>query len=92
MEGRRTDSFANTALPINEQLLGAQILLDKCGLSLVSCPKDTRRYTTLVKRQARLLREISFLRGEIEAQNKLVAIVNEAEKQVVIAEEANIPL
>lgn len=78
VEATRTDSFVNSAIPLDEQLSGARHLLDKCAKRLAATAKDTKPYLALVKRQARLIREIDFLTAEIERQKRLVAEVNRA--------------
>jgi hypothetical protein len=76
VEGTRSDVFTNKALPLDEQLKGARHLLDKCGKRLAAVAKDTKPYLALIKRQARLIREIDFLNAEIKRQETIRAEVN----------------
>lgn len=80
VEQRRNDTYANAAISLPEQLHGAQALLNKCAASLVKADKGTKHHQQLTKRQSRLLREIDFLRNEIERQNRLVAEANASNK------------
>lgn len=78
VELRRTDTHANAAISLETQIAGARSLLDKCAASLAKADKGTTRYQQLSKRQSRLVREIDFLKNEIERQSRLSAEVNKS--------------
>lgn len=71
-EQTRNDYFINTSLPLSEQLAGMLILLDKNGVSLVKA-KNAESKERLERRQRNMLKEITFLRNEIETQSKAIA-------------------
>lgn len=77
IEKRRTDTYGNNALPLAEQLKGAQDLLSKAQTSLA---KSGNEETTkkVNKRIKRLLGEIDFLKKEIDHQATLAQQANAA--------------
>lgn len=89
IEGRRRDMFANTNLPIAEQLRGAQILLERVNKQLDKLRADgdeemIAARNRLSKRQARLLREVNFLR---QTQQDIA----DAQKEAQQADAATVP-
>ena len=61
IERRRQDLFGLKAITLDEQLKGAQILLDKVGMSL-SKSSNEESTIRLNKRRNRLLKEIMFIK------------------------------
>lgn len=85
VEKRRTNTDGNNALPLDEQLLGAQDIADKIGKSLAKSP-SAEQTERLNKRLKGVMKEIAFLKEEIAAQERASAEANkEASQQPVTA-------
>lgn len=80
IEKRRTDTFALKAITLEEQLHGAQILLDKAALA-VSKAKNQESAQKARKRQNKVLKEILFLR---DTQAAIAAMANTQSKPEAI--------
>jgi hypothetical protein len=77
VEKRRTNTDGNNALPLEEQLRGAQDIADKIGKSLAKSP-SAEQTERLNKRLKAVMKEVAFLKEEIAAQERASAEANKA--------------
>jgi hypothetical protein len=77
VEKRRTNTDGNNALPLDEQLRGAQDIADKIGKSLAKSP-SAEQTERLNKRLKAVMKEVAFLKEEIAAQERAATEANKA--------------